>query len=250
MKYLSYEVKDMALVRKQGDKTQLISGAVDYYGLEITFDEEFAAIPGIKAVEFDKKHYMPRVDIVDGKVALPNRLLADKDVFQMRVVAGNTIGTPWIQVSITEGGFIVPEEPTEPAPELMEYVKTFSGENAAPYLKATTNGLEYSKDGETWQSGVSGVPEVEKTKVPKKYVRTYGDWLPLEETAGITGVKVDGVALTPTDGAVDIELAGRTLIGVASQLSLLNTTETDIPTIVGKVNEIITALQIRGVATV
>lgn len=248
MKYLQFEVKNMALVKK--DNTQLISGAVDYYGLEISFDDEFASIPGIKAVEFDKKHYMPRVDIVDGKVALPNRLLADKDVFQMRVVAGNTIGTPWIQVSITEGGFILPEEPTEPAPELMEYVKTFSGDNAAPYLRATTNGLEYSQDNEIWQSGVSGVPEVEKTKVPKRYVRTYGDWIPLEETAGITEVKVDGVALTPVEGAVDIELAGRTLTGAASQLTLLNTTETDIPTIVGKINEIITALQIRGIATV
>lgn len=277
MKYINYDVKNMAISRTTGDKTALISGAVNYFGLHFNFDDEFAAIPGGKAVEFYKNKQTRRVDLVENQCAIPNELLADNKNFEMRVISGNTIGTIWLSVGITESGVIMPEEPEEESPSGMEYVKTASGENAAPYLKATTNGLEYSKDGEIWQSGVSGVPEVEKTKKPKAYLRTYGDWIDAEnylsenggETNVINEVQIDGTALPVTDKTVNIDLSAyakttdadakyaektavealKTLTGEASALELLDYSETDTSAIVTKVNEIITLLQTRGVAT-
>lgn len=256
MKYLEYLVSNMQISRKNTDKTPLISGAVDYYGLAFEFDEEFSAIPGGKRVEFIKKNNKESRDLVDGKCSIPNWILTDKDVFQIRVTSGNTIGTQWQQITITEGGIIMPEEPEEEAPPTMEYVKTASGESAAPYLRASTNGLEFSKDGETWEGGVSGVPEVPKKPNGGKYVRTYGDWVLQEESDAIKEVKVDGVALTPTDGAVDIDLTAyaktadlQTLTGEATQLTTLDYSETDTANIVTKINDIILALQARGVVT-
>lgn len=259
MKYLEFETKNMSIIRKSTDKTPLISGAVDYYGLQFEFEEDFAAIPGSKRVEFVKKNNKESRDLVDGKCAIPNWILTDKDVFQIRVTSGTMIGTQWQQIAITEGGIIMPEEPEEEAPPTMEYVKTASGENATPYLRASTNGLEFSKDGETWEGGVSGVPEVPKKPNGGKYVRTYGDWVLQEESDAIKGVKVDGVALTPTDGAVDIDLSAyaktadvdalQTLTGTETQLTTLDYSETDTANIVAKINEIILALQARGVIT-
>lgn len=259
MKYLEFDISNMAITKNSKDKTVLISGAVSYFGLHFNFDEEFAAIPGGKAVEFIKKNNKDRKDLVDGKCEIPNWILADKDNFSMRVTCGTTIGTQWAQVSITEGGIIMPEEPEEEAPPTMEYVKTASGENAAPYLRASTNGLEFSKDGETWEGGVSGVPEVPKKPNGAKYVRTYGDWVLQEESDAIKAVKVDGVALTSTDGAVDIDLSAyaktadvdalHTLTGTATQLTTLDYSETDTANIVTKINDIILALQARGVIT-
>lgn len=274
MKYISYDVKNMAINLSAGEKTKLISGAINYFGVHFNFDEEFAAIPGVKAVEFFKNKQTRRIDLVDGECAIPNELLADKANFEMRVVSGNTIGTPWLSVGITESGTIMPEEPEEEAPSGMEYVKTQSGENAAPYLRASTNGLEYSQDGQEWNSGVSGVPEVPTKPKDAIFGRKNGDWVRIDKMieeagGGISEVKVDGVALTPTDGAVDIDLSEyaktaniadeyatktevadlQTLTGTANSLELLDYSETDTSVIVTKINEIITLLQARGVVT-
>lgn len=274
MKYINYDVKNMAISPSQGEKTKLISGAVSYFGLHFNFDEEFADIPGGKAVEFIKKNNKDRKDLVDGKCEIPNWILTDKDTFSMRVTCGNTIGTQWAQVNIAEGGIIMPEETEEEAPSGMEYVKTASGENAAPYLRASTNGLEYSQNGEDWNSGVSGVPEVPSRPKEAIFGRTNGDWVRIdkmisEASGGITEVKVDGIALAPVDGSVDIDLSAyaktidventyaekttveslQTLTGAASQLTALDYSETDTATIVTKINEIVGILQARGIAT-
>lgn len=274
MKYLEFEVKNMAITKSSRDKTALISGAVDYFGLQFTYDDDFSDIPGGKSVEFVKKNNKERRDITEGKCGIPNWILSDKDPFQIRVTCGNTIGTQWAQVGISEGGIIMPEKPEEEAPPSMEYVKTASGENAAPYLRAGTNGLEYSQNGEEWNSGVSGVPEVPARPKDAIFGRTNGDWVRIDKMiddagGGITEVKIDGTALTPTDGAVDIDLSAyaktadadakyaekttvellQTLTGTASQLTALDYSETDIPTIVTKINEIVGILQARGVAT-
>lgn len=273
MKYLEFDVKNMAITRTPGDKTALISGAVNYFGLHFTFDE-FAEIPGAKAVEFYKNRNKIRVDLVDNACAIPNELLTDKDAFEIRVISGNTIGTQWTNIAITPSGIITPEEPDEELPETMEYVKTFTGDEAAPLLRASTNGLEYSINGEDWNSGVSGVPEVPSRPKDAIFGRTNGDWVRIdkmieENGGGITEVKVDGTALTPTDGAVDIDLSAyaktddvaatyatqqsvsdlQTLTGTASQLTALDYSETDTTAIVTKINEIIGVLQARGVAT-
>lgn len=274
MKYLEFDVKNMSITRSSGDKTALISGAVNYFGLHFKFDDEFASVPGAKAVEFYKNRNKIRVDLVDNACAIPNELLTDNKVFEIRVISGNTIGTQWQQIGIAESGVIMPEEPEEELPATMEYVKTFTGDTAAPLLRASTNGLEYSTNGEDWNSGVSGVPEVPSRPKDAIFGRTNGDWVRIdkmieENGGGITEVKVDGTALTPTDGAVDIDLSAyaktadvattyatqqsvsdlQTLTGIANQLTALDYSETDTATIVTKINEIIGVLQARGIST-
>ena len=171
----------------------------------------------------------------------------------------------------------MPEEPEEEAPSGIEYVKTSSGENAAPYLRAGTNGLEYSQNGEDWNSGVSGVPEVPSRPKDAAYLRKNGDWVNAEEYLSENGgdanvieeVKVDNVPLEITGKSVNIDLtkyakttdveakyaekstveALQTLTGTTSQLTALDYSETDTSVIVTKINEIIGVLHARGIAT-
>ena len=275
MKYLEFDVKNMSIDQAQGEKTKLISGAINYFGLHFNFDDEFAAIPGAKAVEFFKNKQARRVDLVDNQCAIPNELLADKANFEMRVISGNTIGTTWKSVGITESGVILPETPEEELPESMEYVKTYTGDQAAPILRASTNGLEYSTNGEDWNSGVSGVPEVPSRPKDAVYGRKNGDWVNLEgymaenggETNVIDEVKVNGTALPITDKAVNIDLseyaksanvadtyatqatvsALQTMTGTAETISELDYSTSDISTVVTAFNGLLTALKARGV---
>lgn len=275
MKYLEFDVKNMAISRTAGDKTALISGAVNYFGLHFNFDDEFASIPGAKAVEFYKNRNKIRVDLVENQCAIPNELLTDKANFEMRVVSGNTIGTTWLGVGITESGIITPEEPEEESPSGMEYVKTASGENAAPYLRASTNGLEYSQNGEDWNSGVSGVPEVPSRPKGAVYLRKNGDWVNAEEylaenggeTNVINEVQVDGTALPVTDKTVNIDLSAyaktsdlaseyatktevaalQTLTGTAETVTDIDYSTTDISDVITAYNSLLSALRARGV---
>lgn len=275
MKYLEFDISNMAITKNSKDKTALISGAVSYFGLHFNFDEEFADIPGGKAVEFIKKNNKDRRDLVDGKCEIPNWILTDKDTFSMRVTCGNTIGTQWAQVNITEGGIIMPEEPEEESPSGMEYVKTASGESAAPYLRASTNGLEYSTNGEDWNSGVSGVPEVPSRPKGSVYLRKNGDWVNAEEylaenggeTNVINEVQVDGTALPVTDKTVNIDLSAyaktsdlaseyatktevadlQTLTGTAETVTDIDYSTTDISDVITSYNALLSALRARGV---
>lgn len=283
MKYINYDVKSMAISPSQGEKTKLISGAVNYFGVHFNFDDEFAAIPGGKAVEFYKNKQTRRVDLVENQCSIPNELLTDNKNFEMRVISGNTIGTTWASVAVTESGVIMPEEPEEEAPSGMEYVKTVSGDEAVPYLREASNGLEYSKDGVDWNSGLDGVPEVPATPKGAIFGRANKDWVRIdkmidelkEQVSNLTGsnaiveVKVDGAALTPVDGSVDIDLSAyaktadvtseyatktevadlQTLTGAATGLTDLDYSETDTTNIVTKINEIAALLRARGIAT-
>lgn len=275
MKYLEFDVKNMAISRTAGDKTALISGAVNYFGLHFNFDDEFASIPGAKAVEFYKNRNKIRVDLVDNQCDIPNELLTDKANFEIRVVSGNTIGTTWLGVGITESGVILPETPEEEAPESMEYVKTYTGDQSAPLLRATTNGLEYSTDGEDWNSGVSGVPEVPSRPKGAAYLRKNGDWVNAEEylaenggeTNVINEVQVDGAALPVTDKSVNIDLSAyaktadvaneyatktevselQTLTGAAETVTDIDYSTTDISDVITSYNALLSALRARGV---
>lgn len=275
MKYLEFDVKNMAIGRTAGDKTALISGAVNYFGVHFNFDDEFSAIPGRKAVEFYKNKQTRRVDLLDNQCAIPNELLTDNKNFEMRVVSGNTIGTTWLGVGITESGIIMPEEPEEESPSGMEYVKTASGENAAPYLRASTNGLEYSQNGEDWNSGVSGVPEVPTRPKGAAYLRKNGDWVNAQEylaenggeTNVINEVQVDGTALPVTDKSVNINLSEyakttdiateyatkaevselQTLTGAAETVTDIDYSTTDISDVITSYNTLLSALRARGV---
>ena len=275
MKYLEFDIKNMAISPSQGEKTKLISGAVNYFGVHFNFDDEFAAIPGGKAVEFYKNKQTRRVDLVENQCAIPNELLTDNKNFEMRVISGNTIGTTWASVAVTESGVIMPEEPEEEAASGMEYVKTASGENAAPYLRASTNGLEYSQNGEDWNSGVSGVPEVPSRPKGAAYLRKNGDWVNAEEylaenggeTNVINEVQVDGTALPVTDKTVNIDLSAyaktsdlageyatktevadlQTLTGTAETVTDIDYSTTDISDVITSYNALLSALRARGV---
>ncbi len=265
----------MTISLATGEKKKLISGAVNYFGLHFSFDEEFAAIPGAKAVEFLKNRNKIKVDLVDGACAIPNELLTDKANFEMRVVSGNTIGTIWLSVGITESGIILPEIPEEEPPASMEYVKTASGENAVPYLRAGTNGLEYSQNGEDWNSGVSGVPEVPSRPKGAAYLRKNGDWVNAEEYLTENGgeanlideVKVNGTVLPITNKSVDIDLSAyakiediankyadkstvealQTLKGIPETVTDIDYSTTDISDVITSYNALLSALRSRGV---
>lgn len=275
MKYLEYEVKNMSITKKAGDKTTIISGATNYFGIHFDFDEEFSEIPGAKAVEFYKNRNTIRIDLVDCACAIPNELLADKNNFEIRIISGNTIATPWASIGITESGVILPESPDEKLPETMEYVKTFTGDQAAPLLRASTNGLEYSTDGKNWDSGVSGVPEVPSKPKGAAYLRKNGDWVNaeeyLEENGGETNVieeiQVNGTALPVTDKSVNIDLSEyaksedvantyaekstveelQTLQGTAEEISDIDYSVTDISDVISAYNTLLSALRTRGV---
>lgn len=150
MKYLEYEVKNTAINRANGDKTSLISGAVDYFGLHFTFDEEFGAIPGEKAVEFFKNRSRERVALVDGSCAIPNEFLEDNAQLEFRVIAGTTVATPWVNVAITVSGAILPESPSDPPAPGTAYVTTPSGDQTVAMIRYGESGLEYSLDGTEW----------------------------------------------------------------------------------------------------
>ena len=157
----------------------------------------------------------------------------------------------------------------------MEYVKTASGENAAPYLRASTNGLEYSQNGEDWNSGVSGVPEVPSRPKGAAYLRKNGDWVNAEEylaenggeTNVINEVQVDGTALPVTDKTVNIDLSAyaktsdlaseyatktevadlQTLTGTAETVTDIDYSTTDISDVITSYNALLSALRARGV---
>lgn len=275
MKYLEFDVKNMSIDQAQGEKTKLISGAINYFGLHFNFDDEFAAIPGAKAVEFFKNKQARRVDLVDNQCAIPNELLADKANFEMRVISGNTIGTTWKSVGITESGVILPETPEEELPESMEYVKTYIGDQAAPILRASTNGLEYSTNGEDWNSGVSGVPEVPSRPKGAAYLRKNGDWVNAEEYLAENGgeaniideVKVNGEVLQVENKSVNIDLSAyaktadlaseyatktevadlQTLTGTAETVTDIDYSTTDISDVITSYNALLSALRTRGV---
>lgn len=183
MKYIEYDVRNMAITRSGKDKTSPVSGSMNYYGVQFNFDEEFDGIAGAKSVEFYKGRNTVRSDLVEGKCQIPNDFLRDKTAFDMRVICGNSVATPWVSVGITESGQIMPDEPGEDAPSGMEYVRTMSGDTSLPYMRMGERGPEFSQDGENWQSGVSGVPDVplDKKNKDKTYVRKNGDWVPLDD---------------------------------------------------------------------
>lgn len=143
----------MKISKSQTDKAVLISGATDYFGLHFTYDEEFASLEEVKTCEFFKNRKTVKVDLVDGYCAVPNEILRDKNPFEMRIVSGNTVGTPWVAVAITEGGIIInDDEPEELAPMGTAYVKTLTGENNISMIRDNDGAFEYSKDGQNWKT--------------------------------------------------------------------------------------------------
>lgn len=227
MKYIEFDIKGMNISRVTGDKTALISGAVNYFGLHFNPDAEFTSLAGVKYCEFYKNKSTKRVELVENACAIPNDFLKDKAPFEIRVISGNMIATPWAVVSITESGVITPDEPEEEAPENTSYVKTPTGENTIAFIRGGENGMEYSSDGENWQNGVNGIPDVPRGGEDVSYVRKNGDWVPLQipEQTNVEGLSGTAVTLAELDGSATLE------------------------DVVAKVNEIIGILKDRGITT-
>ena len=150
MKYLEYEVKNNTVVRAASDKTTPISGSVNYFGLHISMDQDFTDVPGEKAVEFFKDRVRQTVNLTEGYCIIPNDFLETDTPIEFRVVSGNTLGTPWVSITVSKSGAVLPEEPPEPAPVGEEYVTSDSGENVVTKLRVGENGLEYSKNGQDY----------------------------------------------------------------------------------------------------
>lgn len=226
MKYLEFNVENMLISKVPGDKTSLVSGAVNYFGMRFNFIDEFGSAAGTKSVEFFKNRNRVRVDLVDGACAVPNEMLIDKAPFEIRIISGNMVATPWISVQVTESGTIQPEVPEEDLPETMDYVKTLVGENAVAMFRKGESGLEFSQNGEDWESGINGIPDVPKTPKNAVYARKNGDWVLQEEPAQVEGLSGTAVNIA--------ELSG----------------DADMAAVVAKVNEIIGVLVDRGIASV
>lgn len=230
MKYLEYEVRNLAITKNKQDKASPISGAVNYFGIHFDFDEEFANLPGTKAAEFFKGRTPIRVDLVEGKCGIPNEFLQDSTPFDMRVLCGGLVATPWVSVSVTASGPITPETPEEDAPTGLEYVKTESGDKAIPYMRMGPNGPEFSQNGVDYEGSVSGIPDVPKDKrgePQKKYMRVNGDWVEYVEPEGGAGG----------------------LTGAATALTAIDTTgEVTTASLAAELNKVIALLQTRGIA--
>ena len=224
MKFIEFDVSGMAITK--ADKAAFISGAVNYFGIHFNFDEEFQKVVGTKTAEFFKNRNRVRVDLAGDACAVPNEMLADKSPFEVRVISGNMVATPWLSVQISESGTIQPEIPEEDLPETMDYVKTLVGENAVAMFRKGASGLEFSQNGEDWESGISGIPDVPKSPKNATYVRKNGDWVQQEEPA-----QVEGLSGTAANVA---ELPG----------------DADLAAVIAKVNEIIGVLVDRGITAV
>lgn len=223
MKYLEYDVKNMAISRSEGEKVNPVSGSANYFGLHFNFDEEFAGLVGTKSVEFYKNRKNICVDLVNGACTIPNTMLADKNPIEIRVISGNMVATPWTQITLVESGAIQADVPDEELPETMGYVKTPSGDDTIAMLRKGDTGLEYSQNGEEWESGISGIPDVPKTPTDVTYVRKNGDWVQFKEPEIVEG-------LTGTVTSIE-ELAD----------------DAELPAVITKINEIIGVLKDRGI---
>lgn len=223
MKNLEFAVKNMSIERAASDKAKLISGSVGYFGFHFEFDEEFSALEGQKSVEFFKNRTKKRVDLVENACLVPNEFLQDKTQIEFRVLSGNSIGTTWTSVGVTEGGAIETGEPEEEKPVGLEYVKTPGVEGTIAQIRKGKAGLEYTTNGEEWEiatggseESVGGISDVPKTPKNKRYFRAHSDWVALEDK---TAAK-------------------------------LKSTETDTATIVAKINELISVLEAQGLVSV
>jgi hypothetical protein len=240
MKYITVKIQNMAISRSSGDTIIPISGAVDFFGVDVVMDDDFSGLSGTKSVEFYKNKHTVRVDLIGGQCAIPNDFLKDNKPFDLRVLNGNTVGTTWLTIPVVESGIIMPEDTPSPPPAAYEYVKTESGDTAVPYLRSGTNGLEYSTDGTDWQSGVSGVPDVPSTPAGQKYLRTIGDWVPYEAPATVD--------LSNYATLTDLSNL-KVLTGDASALEQLSDPSTaQIEDVATKLNAVIALLIARGIA--
>lgn len=210
MRYIKFKASEFALTRD--DKTPIVSGSIDFYGIEIELDEFWRNLPGTKQIQFYKSRNRVQCDLIEGKCVLPNEFIADRSPFEMRLSSGDRVATPWIQVMLTEGGPLFSDDPDEDIPEELSYVKTPKGDQAISQLRAGENGLEYSVNGVDWESAINGIPDVPKIPDDVSYVRKRGDWIPEEQ-----GEAISDLTSAPTMADFNNLLAQLRLAGVIKE---------------------------------
>lgn len=183
MHYVKF--KTVGTTLSKSDKMPIVSGSINFYGIEIEFDDFWKNLSGTKTVQFYKNRNRIENDLVENRCVLPNAFIEDRNPFEMRVCSGDSFATPWIQVVLSEGGPLFSDIPDEDLPEELSFVKTPKGEQAISQLRAGTNGLEYSVNGIDWESAINGIPDVPKTAHDESYLRKRGDWVPTEKGEAI-----------------------------------------------------------------
>lgn len=210
MRYIKFKASEFSLTRD--DKTPIVSGSIDFYGIEIAFDEFWKNLPGTKQIEYYKSRRYEKFDLVEERCILPNEFIADKAPFEMRLSSGDTIATPWISVMITEGGPLFSDKPDEELPENLSFVKTPKGDNAISQLRVGETGLEYSINGIDWEAAINGIPDVPRNTDDISYLRKRGDWIPKEK-----GEAISDILSSPTMDDFNNLLAQLRLAGVIKE---------------------------------
>lgn len=170
------------------DKMPIVSGSVNFYGIEVEFDDFWNNLSGTKTVQFYKNRNRVEHDLIDGRSILPNSFIEDRSPFEMRVCSGDSFATPWIQVILSEGGPLFSDVPDEDLPEDLSFVKTLKGEYAIALLRNGPTGLEYSINGVNWESAINGIPDVPRNTDDISYLRKRGDWIPVEKGNAISDI--------------------------------------------------------------
>lgn len=187
MHYVKF--KTVGTTLSKNDKMPIVSGSINFYGIEIEFDDFWENISGTKTVQFYKNRNRTEHDLVDGRCILPNSFIEDKNPFEMRVCSGDSFATPWIQVILSEGGPIFSDSPDEELPDELSFVKTPKSDNAISQLRVNENILEYSVNGIDWESAVNGIPDVPRNSEDVSYLRKRGDWVPVEKGNAIADIE-------------------------------------------------------------
>lgn len=186
MHYVKF--KTVGTTLSKSDKMPIVSGSINFYGIEIEFDDFWNNLSGTKTVQFYKNRNRVEHDLVENRCILPNSFIEDRNPFEMRVCSGDSFATPWIQVMLSEGGPLFSDVPDEDLPEELSYVKTPKGEQAISQLRAGANGLEYSINGIDWESAINGIPDVPRNTDDISYLRKRGDWIPAEKGDAISNI--------------------------------------------------------------
>lgn len=210
MHYVKFKTVGPTL--SKSDKMPIVSGSINFYGIEVEFDDFWNNLSGTKTIQFYKNRNRVEHDLVDGKCVLPNSFIEDKNPFEMRVCSGESFATPWIQVVLSEGGPIFSDIPDEDLPEELTFVKTPKGERGISQLRAGENGLEYSTNGIDWESAINGIPDVPRSSDDISYMRKRGDWVPAEK-----GNAISDLSGNPTMSDFNNLLAQLRLAGVIKE---------------------------------
>lgn len=211
MHYVKF--KTVGTTLSKNDKMPIVSGSINFYGIEVEFDDFWNNLSGTKTVQFYKNRNREEYDLVENRCILPNDFIEDRFPFEIRVCSGDSFATPWIQVALSEGGPLFSDVPDEDLPDELSFVKTPKGDSAISQLRFGKTGLEYSINGIDWESAINGIPDVPRSPDGISYTRKRGDWVPSEK-----GDAIPDLTGNPTMADFNNLLAQLRLAGVIKEV--------------------------------